>query len=306
VNTILIGVDASERSQDAIAFARRLAEASGAHLVVANAYPYSDVPSRASNHAYREALRDESLETVSQMRAQLEGFPEKRSTVRITANVSPAHALHAIADAENVSLLVVGSTHTGRSGRVFPGSTGERLLHGSPCAVAVVPTAYRQQEAPIQRIGVAYNHTPEARVAAFAAAEIARSVGAELEVIGVVDASAYGTPAMMGGPSEVLLREDIERHVQDSLDALVADLPPDVKITTTRLAGDPAEAVADRTQQLDLLVTGSRGYGPLRSVLVGGFSGRIMRMAHCPVIVVPRGTEAPLADLFGDAAAAVV
>ena len=39
MSTILIGVDASERSEDAIAFARQLADASGAHLVLANAYP---------------------------------------------------------------------------------------------------------------------------------------------------------------------------------------------------------------------------------------------------------------------------
>ena len=55
MSTILIGVDASERSEDAIAFGRRLADVAGAHVVVANAYPYSAVPSRASNAAFREA-----------------------------------------------------------------------------------------------------------------------------------------------------------------------------------------------------------------------------------------------------------
>ena len=48
MSTILIGVDESERSEDAIAFARRLADVAAAHVVVANAYPYSDVPSRAA------------------------------------------------------------------------------------------------------------------------------------------------------------------------------------------------------------------------------------------------------------------
>jgi hypothetical protein len=37
---------------------------------------------------------------------------------------------------------------------------------------------------------------------------------------------------------------------------------------------------------------GSRGYGPLRAVLLGGVSRRLMVEAHCPVIVVPRGVEA--------------
>ena len=53
------------------------------------------------------------------------------------------------------------------------------------------------------------------------------------------------------------------------------------------------------------MLAGSRGYGPLRSVLVGGVSGRLMRTVQCPVIVIPRGVEAPLATLFGAVASAV-
>ena len=129
MSKILIGVDASERSADAVAFGRRIADATGAAILVENAYPYSDFPSRASNETYRAVLRDEALEIVEQMSRSLGG----RSDVAVTANTSPAHALHRTADAERAALIVVGSTHTGRTGRVLPGSTGERLLHGSPC-----------------------------------------------------------------------------------------------------------------------------------------------------------------------------
>ena len=298
MSTILIGVDAGEPSQDAVAFARRLADASDAHLVLANAYPYSDLPHRASNTTYREALRDGSLELVQAMRERLEGFPEQRSTVKITANTSPAHALHKMADAEDAALIVVGSTHTGRAGRVLPGSTGERLIHGSPCAVAVVPADYRRRTEPSCKVGVAYNQTPEARAAAFSAAELARAFGAELVVIGVADATGFEAPAMMGGPSVASVRVDIDRHVQESLDALVAELPQDVTATTKRLTGDPADLLADHSAYLDLLVTGSRGYGPLHSVLAGGVSGRVLRNAQCPVVIVPRGVDAALAGLF--------
>jgi nucleotide-binding universal stress UspA family protein len=298
VSTILIGVDASERSEDAIAFARRLADASGAHLVLANAYPYSDSPSRASNATYREVLRDESLETVRAMRDLLEGFPENRSTIKITANPSPAHALHTMADVEDAALLVLGSTHTGSAGRVLPGSTAERLIHGSPCAVAVVPTGYRKHVEPIRRVGVAYNNSPEARAAVFAAAQLARGFDAELVVIGVADPRSYTAPALMGGPSWESTRNDLNRHVQESLDALIAELPTGVTATTKRLTGDPADLLPDYSAHVDVLVTGSRGYGPLRSVLAGGVSGRVLRSAHCPVIIVPRGVETGLGSLF--------
>jgi nucleotide-binding universal stress UspA family protein len=54
--------------------------------------------------------------------------------------------------------------------------------------------------------------------------------------------------------------------------------------------GDPADELATQASDLDLLVIGSRGYGPLRSVLLGGVSAKVMRSAPCPVFVVPRAS----------------
>jgi nucleotide-binding universal stress UspA family protein len=304
VSTILIGVDATERSEDAMVFGRRIADAAGADVIVACAYPYSDVPSRASNRAFREALAEEARKTAQDKRELL---GDERALIRVMANPSPAHALHDLAEAERAALVIVGSTHTGRGGRVLPGSTGERLLHGTPCSVAVVPKDYRvHARESIRRIGVAYNASEEATAAVHAAADVAHALDAELEVIGVVSAESYGTPALMGGPSAYTLREDVERHIQESLDAMLAKVRPDVTARTVRLAGGAAEQLAEHSAKLDLLVTGSRGYGPLRAVLAGGVSGQVMRSAHCPVIVVPRGIEAPLSSLFGGATATAV
>ena len=223
MSTIIIGVDETERSEDAIAFGRRLADAATAHVIVANAYPYSDVPSRAASVAYRNALREDALEVARRLRDQ---FPEDRSSIRIAADPSPPRALHELAHSEHAALVIVGSTHTGRVGRVMPGSTGERLLHGSPCSVAVVPKDYREHARdPIRRIGVAFNDSEEANAAVAAAATLAQALGAELEVISVVSPDTYSTPAAMSAASSASLRVDVERHVQERLDELVAGLP---------------------------------------------------------------------------------
>jgi nucleotide-binding universal stress UspA family protein len=55
------------------------------------------------------------------------------------------------------------------------------------------------------------------------------------------------------------------------------------------LEGDPPEQLISASSGLDLLVLGSRCYGPLRHVLLGGVSAAVTRGAHCPTIVVPRG-----------------
>jgi nucleotide-binding universal stress UspA family protein len=39
----------------------------------------------------------------------------------------------------------------------------------------------------------------------------------------------------------------------------------------------------------DLLAVGSRGYGPLRAVLLGSVSSALVRSAASPLVVVPRG-----------------
>ena len=305
MSTILIGVDDSERSEDAIAFGRRLADVAGAHVVVANAYPYQALPSRASNAGYREALRDDALETTRRMRDALERLNDDETLIRVIADPSPAKALHHLAHAEQAALVIVGSSHTGRAGRVLPGSTGERMLHGAPCSVAVVPKDYRTHaDQPIRRIGVAYDDSDEARAALASAVSLARALDAELEIIGIVSTETFSTPAAMGAPGIASLRSDIERHIQDLIDKVAAEVPADVAATASRATGDPEELLTARTEKLDLLVMGSRGYGPLHAVLVGGLSGRMVRTAHCPVIVVPRGIESPLETLFGPATTA--
>jgi nucleotide-binding universal stress UspA family protein len=304
MSTIVIGVDDSTRSEDAVAFARRLAGAAQPRFVVVDAYPYADVPSRFPTTDYRHALRDDARAVVHRMTELLSSEGALPIETYVVANTSPAHALHDVAEQEQASLIVVGSTHTGRAGRVLPGSTGERLLHGSPCAVAIVPHGYRALAQPeIRRIGVGYDATDEGRAAVTAAIAAARALGADLEVVRVVGDDEYGPPALMGGPGHEARRGEVDEHVQLSIDAIVGALPVDVRGEAVRLAGDAADQLIARSESADLMVIGSRGYGPLRAVLAGGVSGRVTRGAHCPVIVVPRGVEAPLGELF-DAAGA--
>jgi nucleotide-binding universal stress UspA family protein len=54
------------------------------------------------------------------------------------------------------------------------------------------------------------------------------------------------------------------------------------------LVGDPADTLVRASAGVDLLVLGSRAYGPGGTVLAGGVARRVLAGAHCPVIVVPR------------------
>jgi hypothetical protein len=65
----------------------------------------------------------------------------------------------------------------------------------------------------------------------------------------------------------------------------------DIAVDVAAVLGDPAEKLIDLSDQLDVLVCGSRGHGPVRAVLLGSVSRRLVAEAHCPVIVLPRRDE---------------
>jgi nucleotide-binding universal stress UspA family protein len=298
MSTILVGVDDSERSLDAVAFARALALASDAKVVIASSFPYDDAPSRAANLEFRAALEADAERTARGMARRLDGVPGERVSLRTPARTSAPHALHDLAGEEHADLIVVGSSHTGRLGRVLPGSTAERLLHGAPCAVAVVPLGYREGERELRRIGVAHDGSKEAAAALSAAVDVARAFGAGLRIVHVHGDYAPPAPVPLGGAAYLETRAATERDAREALERVFAALPDDVRAERVFVTGDPVEELAKATGELDLLLTGSRRYGPLRSVLLGGVTGRLLREGACPVIVVPRGVEAPLGDLL--------
>ncbi|MGZ8647601.1 MAG: universal stress protein [Solirubrobacteraceae bacterium] len=91
-----------------------------------------------------------------------------------------------------------------------------------------------------------------------------------------------------GRDAEEAFLGTLRENAKASLDAALASMA-EVPATGEMLEGDTVDELAaldDR--EIDLLVCGSRGYGPVRRVLLGGVSSRLIRRVACPVVVVPR------------------
>ena len=67
-----------------------------------------------------------------------------------------------------------------------------------------------------------------------------------------------------------------------------AGVPAEVLETTEVLHGSAAEELAAVSGALDLLICGSRGYGPVLSLVLGGVTSELAHTAHCPLLIVPR------------------
>ena len=305
MTSIIVGVEGSARSEDAVAFARRIAEASGAQIKLAYAYPYDTRLSRASNAGFKEAVRDDALATLDRMTEGLEGV-ENVETAAI-ADVSPARALQELAERDGAALVVLGSTHHSKLGRILAGTTAERLLHGAPCPVAVVPHGFCEHAAtPIKTIAVGHDGSKEAEAALSAAVAASQALGAVLRVVRVFSANEYGMPALVSNPGFTTSPDEFRQSAHDALDKAVADMKEKgVEAEPVFVSGDPVSDLVGQSKRADLLFLGSRAYGPHRAVLLGSVSGRVVREAECPVIVVPRGVEAPLAPLFATASVAL-
>ncbi len=58
--------------------------------------------------------------------------------------------------------------------------------------------------------------------------------------------------------------------------------------STAAMVGATRSSWRGRSPSTDLLVVGSRGYGPVLRVLLGSVSTRLIHIAPCPVLVIPR------------------
>jgi len=52
--------------------------------------------------------------------------------------------------------------------------------------------------------------------------------------------------------------------------------------------GDPAEQIIDFAEKrpCDLIILGCRGFGPLRGIIIGSVSQKVLYSTQCPVLIV--------------------
>ena len=286
LGVVLVGLGGGPGDADAVAFAAAWCRAGGDRMLLVTVHPGPAAPGAgrvdAEWVAYEHAEADRLL-----LRVRAGAPADVDVDTRQVEASSAAHGLHDLAEELDEPLVVVGTTRTAGHRRTLPGSTAERVLSGSPGAVAIVPHAYAEHPVEnIRRVAVAYVDTPDGRTALDHANAVARHLGAELVVVSVVPDTLMRPT--LGEPARFA---DAQRKVfADALDAAVSRTEGDVPVRPRLREGPVADTLAELgPDDADVLVCGSRGYGPVRRVLLGGVSNRLVRQARLPVVVVPRG-----------------
>lgn len=269
---VLVGSDGRQGGRDAIALARQLLDRDG-EMTLARIYP------GPRSHAYapgvREAERDRAVAGVEKDRA--EAGVDARTLTR--EGLSAGRALHELAEQEQADLLVLGSTHRGAFGRALLGDDTRESLNGAPCAVAVAPGGYADRSGPFATIGVGYDGSPESRAALEVAREIAGPGGAAIRVLQVLHFPTYIYTGLIPPAGE-------------GIDELVKGADAEMKqlsgVEAKAEYGLPGEDLASFSRELDLLIVGCRGYGPVGRLIHGSTSNYLQRHARGPLLVLPR------------------
>jgi nucleotide-binding universal stress UspA family protein len=293
---VIIGYDIDDCGNDALVFGFGLAGALGLPVIVAKVHASPapigagrvDAEWVADRRAASAAVLATAERAVQDLRLS-EGLKTSAVEYRLVPSSSAAHGLHDLADVESAAVIVVGSAATeGFERRVFAGSTASRLLSGAQWPIIVAPKGLGGQgwSGP-RRVGVGYLDTSEGKIALQAATEVARRSGASLHLYTAIAEEASVLPWLVGVDGEKAFAATVREGVQQALDDAVATVPDGIDVTANVLVGNVVDHLAD-LPDIDVLFCGSRGYGPVRRVLLGGISSRLMRRAGYPVAVVPR------------------
>ncbi len=292
---MVVGFDGSDHGRDALTLATALARRTGASLTLACTIHHA--PAYMPIERLEDEFRADANEVLDAAMAELPAGVESSSEVVMAR--SAARALVELAEAEDADLIVLGSSHRGVVGRVLAGSVGQQVLDGAPCAVAIAPAGFRERDrTEPELIGVGLDGEPESLGALLAAETLAAAFGARLRLISVISQSELFVP--QGSPPDVYeaLETAARAHAQDVIDGAMASLSADVPVEGAIIDGPAAlslEAAAEAAA-IDLLVVGSRGFGPVRRVLLGSVSSHLVTASPCPVMVVPRVGDRELSE----------
>jgi len=281
-NEVLVGVDGRPGGRDAIVLATRLL-AEGGRLTLAHVHGGAPRTAHGSAPGAAASVEQDSLELLQKERDATEAQAE---LVSFTAS-SPGHGLHVLAEQRAADLIVVGSCSRSGIGRAMLGDDTRAALNGAPCAVAVAVRGYFEHPLPIATIGVGYDGSPESERALQAAREIAARNRSLIRALHVVMLPAY-TFAGIGPPA-----------VGESVDAMLEDASREIEslpgVQGRAVYGLPGEELAAFGEEVDLLVVGSRNYGPVKRLMLGSTSNHLQRHALCSLLVLPRSAASSAA-----------
>jgi nucleotide-binding universal stress UspA family protein len=298
--TMVVAYAPDGRTRAVVHLAGVLARSGGEDVVLCAVVPAPWPPSPARVDAeYRAELKSVAKDALEQARERL---PDDiaADTVVHHARSAPAGLLQ-MAEKHDASLIVAGSSAAGGPGYVSLGSVTSRLLHSSRVPVALAPRGFRARpDARVTRATAAFGGSDHDIVVA--AAGMAARVGVSLRIaaFAVHPRAPYTVGVGREADASIIAQwdRDIEAAMRAKLDevAQLSAVPRDLDAVIGH--GETWEDALEDVEwdEGDVLIVGSSSMGPIARVFLGSRASKIVRHSPVPVVVVPRGRAAELAE----------
>ncbi|GAA2433810.1 universal stress protein [Streptomyces macrosporus] len=284
---VVVGVDGSRSSLDAVAVAAREARLRGVGLRVVHAFlwpavhvPLGPSPLGPPDGGLRAMAERLVADAVEHARTAEPG-------IEVDGEIVAGEPLTVLEGrSRGAALVVVGSRGLGGFTGLLLGSTAVHLSAHGRCPVLVV----RGRAEPTGPILLGVDGSPAGEAAVgFAFAE------ASLRGVDLVALHTWNnwTGPATGGPGDPLplvydenmLRDEEERVAAEALSGWQAK-HPDVTVHRRLVQGRTRQALIEASGEARLLVVGARGRGGFSGLLLGSVSQAVLHHAHCPVAVV--------------------
>jgi nucleotide-binding universal stress UspA family protein len=277
---VVVGLDGSESSEEAVRWAAREAARRKAPLRVVQAVDPTVPPHKYGDPGFGPDVHEIRLRGArAHLRKAARAASEEAPGVVVEQEVVdgfPAPQL--VKESSAAQLVVIGDRGRGGVAGLLLGSVAVALAARGACPVAVVRGRGSASGGPVV-VGVDGSPISEAALAyAFEAAD-ARST--DLVVV-------HAWRDLL--PDQVTLLDDaIEQQARAELSERLAGWCgkyPDLRVRRVVVRDSPAKAILEESVTAQLVVLGSHGRGSVDALLLGSVSNAVLHRADCPVVVV--------------------
>jgi nucleotide-binding universal stress UspA family protein len=293
---ILLATDGSQSSQQACGVAAQIASGFESNVTVLSAIPSISALAAPLEGEYYSKIITKAEDAVEKAASVFKkagvAVSEKESP---QGRASPVETILEYAEEEKTDLIAMGTRGMGSFKRAVLGSVSSGVAMHAPCATLVVRSAKRKDgERPMRRAIVAVDGSENAQKALEAAADMAKRLKLELQIVHVDYVPALlwsmGLPGSIipedriQSDEESFGRQVVSKAVKFAKEAGVSNPKGEM---VTRLTS-PAQAIVELAEEreADIIVVGTRGLGGFKKMLMGSVANSVLHYAHCSVLVV--------------------
>ncbi len=292
-NTILVPIDFSEFSSNALNYAISLAEKFQSKLTLLHAVVLfeDDVNEEERLQEYEELVRRREKNIDAHMKTNLQKAHQKGIAVEsiILRSVSAADAILEYLNEHSFDLIVMG-TH-GRTGlkHIFLGSVAEKVVRLAPVPVLSVHRSVQKFD--LSKLVVPIDFSIYSKNAAENAISLAKNFGAQVKFIHVVEKDIH--PSFYAAGVESIFQIDTslqERVIQNMKGFLEEQITSKIDSEFIVKEGRAHREIVEYAQQekADLIVISTHGLTGLEYLLLGSTAEKVVRWASCPVLTIKR------------------